>query len=238
MAGLALPACGVDCGTVTADIVADPPGLAAPGQVTELSAEASFADQCSGGVLQFQFWEDSNLNNVLGDPVDVLLRDWTDNSIFVAAPSLTTTYGVAVRCSTTPEQQSCNSASTTQVVVTCPAFVAFKGADAPMTETVRFQADKSTLQWNTQQFVDVQRGDLDQLRLDTNFTAAAHTCVANDANATTVTDATNPTTFDFFYLVRGRSLVLETCNEIGGYTIPSEAGDRDGELGAQPGTCP
>jgi hypothetical protein len=233
-----LPACGAECGTVTADIVADPSGLAAPGQVTELSAEGSFADQCTGGVLQFQFWEDANLNDVLGDPVDVLLRDWTDNPIYVAAPGLTTSYGVAVRCSTTPDQGSCNQAVTTQVIVTCPAFVAFKGADEPMTETVLFQADKQTLQWNTQQFVDVQRGDLDQLRLDTNFTAAADVCVADDANATTVTDSVVPTTFDFFYLVRGRSLGLETCNEIGGYTVPSEFGDRDTELGTQPGTCP
>jgi hypothetical protein len=233
------PICGAECGTVTADIVADPPGLSAPGQVTELSAEGSFADQCTGGVLQFQFWEDANANDVLGDPVDNLLRDWTDNPIFVAAPALTTTYGVAVRCSTTPDQTSCNQATTTQVVVTCPAFVAFKGADEPMTEHIRFRADKTTLEWNTVQFVDVQRGNLDNLRTDANFTNAADSCIANDANANSVATLADPTTFDFFYLVRGRSLMLTTCNEIGGYTVPSESGDRDTELGPSPAnTCP
>ena len=145
---------------------------------------------------------------------------------------------MAVRCSTTPEQETCNQATTLQVVVTCPAFVAFKGLDEPMSEHIFFRADKTTLEWNTVQFVDVQRGNLDQLRTDTDFTNAADACVANDTNSDNVASGADPTTFDYFYLARGRSLTLTTCNEIGGYTVPTESGDRDGELGPGGSVCP
>jgi hypothetical protein len=230
------PDCGVTCGMVTPVLEAEPTSLTAPGQVTELTAAGSFADQCTGGVLQYRFWEDTDRNDVLGDPVDLVLRDWTDNAVYVASPGLTTRYGVEVRCSSAPD--TCNGATTETVTVECPSHVAFKGADEPMTEQVRFRADKSTIEWATVQFVDVIRGNLDALRAAGNFTSSVEACIANDQNVDSVAASASPTGSNLYYLVRGRSLQLTACNEIGGYTTGSDAVDRDAQLAAAPVICP
>jgi hypothetical protein len=54
----------------------------------------------AAATAQYQFWIDGNLNGIVGDAGDKLLRDWTDGSTFVDAPLVATRYGVRVRCST------------------------------------------------------------------------------------------------------------------------------------------
>jgi hypothetical protein len=61
-------------------------------------------------------------NSTVGVAPDVMLRDWTDNANFVAAPLVTTNYGVKVRCST---ELSCTGAvaanqANKNVRVCCP----------------------------------------------------------------------------------------------------------------------
>ena len=113
------PQCGVTCNTVTASLVADPAdALAAPGQVVELSASASMADRCIGGVLQYRFWIDENGNQTGFEPgTDTLLRDWTENPILLQAPGDTTNFAADSRCSSAT---SCLGTAYNTVVVACP----------------------------------------------------------------------------------------------------------------------
>jgi hypothetical protein len=102
-----LPGCAGDCTSVTAALVADPPGvLPAPGQVVELNAATSVANSCLG-TLQYQFSKNGTV-----------IRTWTDNPILVDAPSSTTTYGVEARCTSAP---GCDDSVNLLVQVTCPA---------------------------------------------------------------------------------------------------------------------
>ena len=68
--------------------------------------------ECINGVLQYQFWNNSDGNGTVGDAGDALLRDWTDNSTFIDAPITTTQYGVKVRCST---DLSCDTATNSAI---------------------------------------------------------------------------------------------------------------------------
>src|SRR6185503_12838585 len=95
-----LPGCGPVCTAVTAGLSASPPTTGAPGQLAELDASSSFADRCTDGVLEFQFWADLNGNGILGDAGDHLLRGFTTDPVILQAPDRTTRYGVEVRCST------------------------------------------------------------------------------------------------------------------------------------------
>jgi hypothetical protein len=119
--------CG-SCTTISAVLDSDPPSLAAPGQIVTLTAKNSTADRCLNGILQYQFWNDANSDGVVGVAPDGLLRDWTDNPNFVAAPLVTNQYGVRVRCST---ELACTSGNTgvKLVKITCPG--------GPFPETIR-----------------------------------------------------------------------------------------------------
>ena len=79
---------------------------------------ASSADRCLNGVLQYRFWIDGNGDNAGGDPLDKLLRNWTDNPAIVDAPLDTTTYVMDVRCST---DFACEASTSVIVTVLCPA---------------------------------------------------------------------------------------------------------------------
>jgi hypothetical protein len=230
-----LPGCGPDCTVVSPALAGDPPALAAPGQITELSAQASFADNCTDGTLQYRFWIDGDVNGVLGDPADTMLRDWTDNAVYVAAPTTTTPYGVSVRCSSAPE--TCLAAAVLTMPVACPSNVAFKGLDEPMFESIFFEADKQTLSWQSEQFVDVFRGNLDLLRSAADFDGTFETCLLDDVSTDQVTDPEPPAGRDLYYLARGRTLVL-ACNEIGGWGTGTDAVDRNAEINASTGRCP
>ncbi len=230
-----LPPCGPGCSTLSPALTADPLALVAPGQVTELSAEASFADSCTDGILQFQFWIDGNANGVLGDAADILLRDWTDNPFFVTAPTTTTPYGVNVRCSSAPTV--CLGAAVHTVVVDCPSSVAFKGADEPMVESIRLEADRQTISWPTEQFVDVIRGNLDALLSTGGYDGTVEACVLDGVSTDHAIDTELPATRNLYYLARGRALAL-SCNEIGGWTTGGDALDRDAEINAAVNSCP
>jgi hypothetical protein len=156
-------ACG-NCSLITANLDTDPTGLSSvssPGQIVTLTAKASTADRCINGILQYQFWNDVNQDGVVGVAPDTLLRDWTDNANFVAAPLVTTQYGVKVRCST---ELSCTGAvaANTMVLkinVACPG--------GPFPETVRVNragtmaSQLISLNWNPPNVsVDIIRGSL------------------------------------------------------------------------------
>lgn len=114
------PICGNNCNTITPSLVADPAGtLAAPGQVTELSAEAAMADRCSDGVLQFRFWIDGDDSGGAfdGGTNDTLVRNWSEDPTLLAAPVNTTVYASDVRCSSLT---SCTNTGFREVVVNCP----------------------------------------------------------------------------------------------------------------------
>ena len=203
--------------------------------MTELSAAASFADNCTDGILQFQFWIDGDGNGVLGNPADILLRDWTDNPFFVTAPTTTTPFGVSVRCSSAPSV--CLGAAVSTVVVDCPSNIAFKGADDPMVESIRLEGDRQTISWATEQFVDVIRGNLDLLRSTGGFDGTVETCVLDNVAADQAIDAEMPIARNLYYLARGRTLT-QSCNEIGGWGSGGDAVDRDAEINAAANTCP
>jgi hypothetical protein len=135
-----LPACGVNCNTVTPSLTATPSAtLAAPGQVAELSASGSVANRCADGVLQYQYWID--LNNG-GSQLDTLVRGWTDNPDLLVAPSATTRYVVEVRCSSLT---TCAGTTSLNVVVQCPSSgtLSFPTVVAPSKTTLSFGSSVS-----------------------------------------------------------------------------------------------
>ncbi len=235
-----LPAtCATNCTTLTAALTSDQPGdtTPAPGYALTLSAETSHADQCVNGTLQYQFWIDGDANGVLGDPSDSLLRDWTDNPVYIDAPSASTDYGVIARCSSAP---ACGSGGTNTaflpVTVTCPSTGTIGG---PFGQAVGF-SDKTTLSWTTSTTYDAIRGDLGTLRTSGTFNGSVQACLANDATGTSVTDATDPTSGNgLYYLVRGGG-GAGACNATPswGTGAGSEQTGRDSEIGADGNTCP
>ena len=150
-----LAGCGNACNTITPAIDLDPAGgsLPAPGQVIELDGLASVADRCLNGVLQYRYWIDGDGNNVGGDPADTLLRNWTDNTAIVAAPVLTTTYVMDVRCSTAT---TCVGTTATTVAVNCPSSgnLGFPTVTAP---------DKTTMSWGNLLAHNWAKGNLAQV---------------------------------------------------------------------------
>ena len=224
-----IPCSGVTCNMVTPSLVATPSSLAAPGQVTSLDASASFADICVDGVLQFQFWIDGDGNSVLGDPADTLLRDFTDNPLFVDAPGTTTAYGVKARCSSAPA--TCTGDATLTVTVTCPSL----GTVGPFSETLLF-ADKDTLSWSSVQDVDAIRGDLGALRSTGDFSGTVEACVADNVSTASISagSALAPGS-GLYYLVRTANF----CNANATWASGGiDAGDRDGQISADPNRCP
>jgi hypothetical protein len=146
-----LPGCGSACNTVDAIVTTDPLGsLPAPGQVIELDALTSTADRCLNGVLQYRYWIDGNDDSAGGDPLDTLLRNWTDNPTIVDAPINTTNYVIDVRCSTAT---TCVASTSVNVAVNCPSSgnLGFPTVTAP---------DKNTMSWGSLLAYDWAKGDL------------------------------------------------------------------------------
>ncbi|MCH7781353.1 MAG: hypothetical protein IH848_10940, partial [Acidobacteria bacterium] len=136
------PGCGGICNVVTALLDADPSTpLAAPGQVVELNAFDSFADLCSGGVLQYRFWIDENGNQTgFESGTDTLLRNWSENGILLEAPNNDTNYAMDARCSALT---TCVDTAYNTVVVTCPSSA---GGAFP-TVTADGSNNKNDFQW-------------------------------------------------------------------------------------------
>ncbi|HJQ97930.1 MAG TPA: hypothetical protein VJ826_06405 [Candidatus Polarisedimenticolaceae bacterium] len=239
-AGLACPACS----SATAVLSASPvPPLTGPGQLVTLQASASTLNACNGGTEQYQFWLDGNLNGIVGDAGDTLLRDWTDNSIFVDAPQVTKRYGVRVRCSTAT---ACQGGAVLNVGVNCPST---GNAKAAFGQTIH--VDKGslllpepdtavTVSWAATTTADLIRGNLSALRASGgNYTGTVAACLANDVTGTGVADGTNPGTAGATYFLV-RPTVAPFCNQTPGYTTnhPREAAGRDVEIGADGNACP
>jgi hypothetical protein len=233
-----LPGCGPICTGVTAALSASPPATAAPGQVTELDASASFTDRCADGLLQFRFWDDRNGNGELGDAGDLVLRTWSEDPIFTQAPNVTTRYGVEVRCSSLP---SCLGAATALVTVPCPST---GNARVPFDQTLGF-ASKTQLAWTTSERVDVVRGDLGALRSSAGqFNGTVDACLANDQTVSSITDATPPGAGSGkYYLVRPAGPTAY-CNATPSWKTgaaaerPGAGGDRDADIALDPDACP
>jgi hypothetical protein len=228
-AGLACPACTVATAALSAS---PPPPLAGPGQLLTLDASASSLNACNDGALQYQFWIDGNLNGIVGDAGDTLLRDWTDGSTFLDAPQVTTRYGVRVRCSTAT---SCSGGGVLDVVVNCPST---GNAKAAFNQTIR--VDDAGVSWPATATVDLIRGNLVALRASGgNYTGTVTTCLANNVTATAVADGSSPGPGGAtYYLVR--PTVAAFCNQTPGYTTnhPKEAAGRDAEIAASGNACP
>ncbi len=172
--------CGT-CSGLTAALTATPTSLSGPGQVVTLDAKTSSVTSCLNGIIQYQFWIDSNNDSVIGNAGDTLLRDFTDNPGYVDAPTASTPYGVIVRCSTNPSCPSAVNANNARVVVnvTCPSTATLS------MDTVRVNKSggNPVLSWASGKklFVDIIRSSTP------NF--AVPTCLANDLFDTTYTDA-------------------------------------------------
>jgi hypothetical protein len=92
-------------------------------------------------------------DNQGGDPLDTLLRNWTDNSAIVDAPVLTTNYVMDVRCSTA---DTCVGSTSLLVPVNCPSSgnLGFPTVTAP---------DKTTMLWGNLLAHNWAKGDLAQV---------------------------------------------------------------------------
>jgi len=71
-----------------------------------------------------------------------LLRAYTDNPLYVDAPSFTTRYLVEVRCSSNPDNATCKNSAFTVVTVLCPSTGTLGNEFATITAP-----NKNTLQW-------------------------------------------------------------------------------------------
>jgi hypothetical protein len=239
-AGLACPACTLATAVLSAS---PPPPLSGPGQIVTLEASGSSLNACNDGNVQYQFWIDGNLNGVVGDAGDTLLRDWTDGSTFLDAPQLTTRYGVRVRCSTAT---SCSGSAVLNVGVNCPST---GNAKAEFGQAIHVgkaslagvEPDPAvTVNWPVTANVDLVRGNLIALRAASgNYTGTVSTCLGNNVNANAVVDGTNPGAGGATYFLV-RPTVAPFCNQTPGYTTnhPKEAAGRDAEIAASGNACP
>lgn len=109
------PGCGPACTPVDVAVATSPdvtPGwtvetLTAPGQPLKLDASGS-SGTCLGGTLQFRF-------SIQGGAV---LREWSDNPVWIDAPATDTNFFVEGRCSVA---QACAGSLAVDVDVDCPA---------------------------------------------------------------------------------------------------------------------
>jgi len=239
-AGLPCPTCSSASAVLTASPA---PPLSGPGQLVTVQASASTVNACNGGTLQYQFWIDGNLNGVVGDAGDTLLRDWTDGSTFVDAPQVTTRYGVRVRCSTAT---LCQGSAVLNVGVNCPSTGNAKAAFPQAIHVDKGsllgpEPDPSvTVNWAASASADVLRGNLIALRASGgNYTGTVSACVANDLSGTGVLDGSNPGAGGATYFL-ARPTVAAFCNQTPGYTAnhPKEAPGRDAEIAADGNACP
>jgi hypothetical protein len=211
------------CASATAELVADPPTSAAPGQVVDLDAEGSVLDACLNGVPEFQFWQDVNGDSAVDPNVDTLIRDWTQNGELSVTPFDTTRYIAGVRCAT---ERSCADFATALVLVDCPSTGTVYRPLIRAATTDDFSWDGGLDR------TDVVRGDLSTLRTGGSFAGA--TCLADDVVGGNVVDVDVPAAgAGFYYLARTEP----KCNAVETYSSggAGEVGDRDGSVG---GTCP
>ena len=235
--------CG-NCTLITAALDSDPVSLAAPGQIVTLTAKQSTADKCINGILQYQFWNDINQDGTVGVGPDILLRDWTDNANFVAAPLVSTQYGVKVRCSTELACTGVAASNIKNVKITCPG--------GPFSETItESKVGGTTISWTGPLVsVDVLRGCLSGAIQGactkvlksggaTPFTGSVHACLdSNGPPRTSIVDALDPGVGNgWYYLVRGQAgqkyttgAVKERGGSTGGFC--NGASLRDTEIAA------
>ena len=233
-----LPGCGLVCSSVTASLSASPPATAAPGQLVQLDASASLVDRCVDGILQFRFWEDRNGNGVLGDAGDTSSAAGRRTRSCCRRPTITTRYGVEVRCSSLP---TCQGSTTTLVTVPCPST---GNAIAPFAQAIGFSG-KTQVTWASAALVDVVRGDLGALRSSGGqFNGTVEACLRNDVSASSVTDATTPSPgAGKYYLVRGAG-PSPFCNASHSWRTgapaekPGAGGDRDDDIVLDGDACP
>jgi hypothetical protein len=249
-------ACG-SCGVINPVLEFTPDPLPSPGQIVTLTAKNSTADRCINGVLQYQFWNDTNGDGILAAP-DTLLRDWTDNSTFVDAPLSSQNYGVKVRCST---ELSCGTlvganSAVKKVQVNCP------GGPFPQTITltkVNGPLQQVTINWpGVPVSVDAIRGSLSGLPVspatkvlksavspgfDNGGLFSVNSCLLNNSAPTnSIAESTLLNPGDgFYYLVRGQSgqkYTSGSSKERGGPgSFCNAKGLRDTELDTDPSAC-
>jgi hypothetical protein len=237
-------ACG-SCSAITPAIVASPGSLAAPGQIVTLDAKSTIVDRCLNGVLQFQFWNDVNGNGNsnpatgVGDAGDILLRDWTDNSVFVDAPLQSTNYAVKARCSTNPACDSTSNSIMLNVPVTCPGLGSLSVGAIKVNKP-----DAIITGWGGNLTVKVIRGDLLTLRSSNGVTNVnTGGCLANNTFVSSVTDTVVPAPgTGVYYLVQTPSACNVAFSGSFGEGLPDElpgaGGSRDADIAADPDTCP
>jgi hypothetical protein len=202
----ALPGCGAPCTALAAGLSASPPSAPSPGRRVELSALGSSADRCLDGTLLYQFWIDGDGNGTLGDAEDTIAREFAVDPIFEDAPSLTTRYGVRVKCSSSPAP--CTDDETVLVTVGCPGAPGTYLSEAWWTN-LRFDDETTLVTPLAHQRIDAVRGVLNALRAGGAF--GGETCLASDLSGRTITDAATPASGDgFYYLLRGADAA---CNE-------------------------
>jgi hypothetical protein len=240
--------CGA-CSAVTPALVAAPSSLSGPGQVVTLEAKGSSVDRCINGVIQFQYWVDTNVNGVVGDAGDTLLRDWTENSAYVDAPLVTTQYGVKARCSSDVNCDSATNALALNVPVTCPSSATLSVASIRVDKTgglggAEPDANATIGGWGGNLNVSIVRGDLIALRASGGVTnVESGGCLVNGAFVSSAADtsAVAPGAGKYFLLK-----TPQVCNVVGsgGYTEgvasekPGAAGSRDADISADPDACP
>jgi hypothetical protein len=240
--------CGA-CSAITPALVASPATSSGPGQIVALDAKTTTVDRCLNGVVQYQFWIDANGNAIVGDAGDVLIRDWTDNSLLVDAPLVTTPYGLKTRCST---DTSCDSATSSTVVivpVTCPSTATLSVASIRVGKTAGLggaepDANVTIDGWGGSLTVSIVRGDLNALRSSGGVTnVEGGGCVANAAFVASVADVSAlPTGAAKYFLLRSPL----ACNVAGSGSYsenqPSEVagagGSRNVDIAADPDACP
>jgi hypothetical protein len=226
------------CVSVTPVITISPTGDIGPGQVVEINASGSSADQCTDGTLHYRFFRDINMSGDF-DSADILLRDFTDNPIVVDAPMVSTDYGVEVICTSDPScPTSMESTSVNAVGVACPQNAILSG-HSPFTGTLEASKPSNDptglrLDWPVS-VVDMVRGTLSTLRSSGSYATAIDECTHED----TAQGARHSLTFSgipavgdaFFFVLRPEATF---CNEdAGSYSTQSTR-----EQGSTPGAGP
>jgi hypothetical protein len=116
-----LPACD-SCQLLSVELEQSPSAPAsAPGQAVLWEASVDAGAGCPGGIPLYRYWLDGDGNGLGGDPIDLLLRDYSTQSEYWAAPSATADYVVEVRCSSDP---SCSASASFSRAVNCPSSAA------------------------------------------------------------------------------------------------------------------
>jgi len=197
------PQCPETCTSITAQVVTDPDNtggaldelLVAPGQPIELDASSSFGT-CVDGALQFRFSKDGGT---------MVLREYTENPVFIAAPQSDTDYLVEVRCSTDTD---CGDAVTVDVDVACPSSGNLAGIFPAITAT-----DKTTWTWTPAKSYLLWQGDLALVNGYSGDLSAG--------SGSSFTHSIEPSPGSaYYYLIRETG---EFCNENGPWTSGGSA---------------